>query len=381
MLYPPSSDLQGGVEQEQLLHTSYAKHAVIRTKCCRHRPCRGADRRHASGVGTVRRGDPGNLLTHVAYVFGTSACTMSSINEGAFVRKAFFFAMLPGLWLNEGGKSAAGAAIDHLAACISPQKRLRNWRGQWERPQQFAVDWAERQGGLPPRFDLIGDLHVVPEFIGNRSPFADPDARGLIAGLRRENELDSLVTLYLARMCGLGYGTRQMVRSLHEKGGQSTRLSSAAVRARVSWRFSLWPMRLDKSWQRQPQPSLCFSGPLCWARWPRAAILVSSARCRPCGKSAGHSRSRRRSRLRRLSPSRHSTTLGGGTLIKLPTSARRRLCPANPFPCEPHRALERRSLMRPLRLSRGRGAIATTDCGRGGSLADRAAQRGRTRAG
>nr|WP_249799174.1 MULTISPECIES: FGGY-family carbohydrate kinase [unclassified Bradyrhizobium] len=62
-------------------------------------------------------------------------------------------------------------------------------------------------------------MHVVPEFIGNRSPFADPDARGLIAGLGRENELDSLVTLYLARMCGLGYGTRQMVRSLHEKGG------------------------------------------------------------------------------------------------------------------------------------------------------------------
>ncbi|WP_247483836.1 FGGY-family carbohydrate kinase [Bradyrhizobium sp. 15] len=50
----------------------------------------------------------------MAYVFGTSACTMSSINEGAFVRKALFFAMLPGLWLNEGGKSAAGAAIDHL---------------------------------------------------------------------------------------------------------------------------------------------------------------------------------------------------------------------------------------------------------------------------
>ncbi len=165
------------------------------------------------------------------------------------------------------------------------------------------------------------------------------------------------------------------------RAGQSTRLSSAAVRARVSWRFSFWPMRLDKSRQRQPHRSLCFSGPLCWARWPRAAILISSARCRPCGKSAGHSRSRRRSRLRRPSPSRHSTTLGSGTLLKLPTSARRRLCPANPFPCEPHRDLERRSLMRPLRLSRGRGAIATADCGRGGSLADRAAQRGRTRAG
>ncbi len=33
-----------------------------------------------------------------------------------------------------------------------------------------------RSGGNRGR--LVGQLHVVPEFLGNRAPFADPDAKG-----------------------------------------------------------------------------------------------------------------------------------------------------------------------------------------------------------
>jgi D-ribulokinase len=66
--------------------------------------------------------------------------------------------------------------------------------------------------------EIVGDLHVVPEFLGNRAPFADPDARALIAGLGMETGLDSLVGLYVAGLCGLGYGARQIVRAEQEKG-------------------------------------------------------------------------------------------------------------------------------------------------------------------
>ena len=76
---------------------------------------------------------------------------------------------------------------------------------------------AERRGGAPAVPALVGGLHVVPEFLGNRAPFADPDARGLIAGLDMDNGPDSLVSLYLAGMCGLGYGARQIVRALHQQ--------------------------------------------------------------------------------------------------------------------------------------------------------------------
>jgi D-ribulokinase len=76
---------------------------------------------------------------------------------------------------------------------------------------------AGKRGGAAAAPDLIGNLHVVPEFLGNRAPFADPDARGVIAGLGMEADLDSLVALYLAGLCGLGYGARQIVLALHDK--------------------------------------------------------------------------------------------------------------------------------------------------------------------
>ncbi|WP_292481078.1 FGGY family pentulose kinase, partial [Mesorhizobium sp.] len=71
---------------------------------------------HAGGIGSVgARGGAGDVTTRMAYVFGTSACTMTTTEQAAFVPGVwgpYFSAMVPGLWLNEGGQSAAGAAID-----------------------------------------------------------------------------------------------------------------------------------------------------------------------------------------------------------------------------------------------------------------------------
>jgi D-ribulokinase len=177
---------------------------------------------HAGGVGTVgARGNVGNVLTRMAYVFGTSACTMSSTREPAFVQGVwgpYFSAMIPGLWLNEGGQSAAGAAIDHLVRMHpASEAAAKMARDSGISLSQWLSQEAERLGGAPEAPNLIGHVHVVPEFLGNRAPFADPDARGLIAGLGMDTDLDSLVALYLAGVCGLGYGARQIVQVLGEK--------------------------------------------------------------------------------------------------------------------------------------------------------------------
>lgn len=177
---------------------------------------------HAAGVGSVgARGDAGSVLTRMAYVFGTSACTMSTTLEPAFVQGIwgpYHSAMLPGLWLNEGGQSAAGAAIDHLVGMHPASHEAAKIARHCEMSlSQWLSLEAVRRGGASAVSDLIGNLHVVPEFLGNRAPFADPDARGLIAGLAMESDLDSFVALYLAGLCGLGYGARQIVLALHEK--------------------------------------------------------------------------------------------------------------------------------------------------------------------
>jgi len=182
---------------------------------------------HAGGVGTIggqgADGAPVEILDRLAYVMGTSACIMATTGTPCFVPGVwgpYFSAMVPGLWLNEGGQSATGAAIDHLvqshpaypelaaaadAAGVAPLDLLE--RGA-----------VERLGSAGEAALLARDLHVLPEFLGNRSPYADPEARALVAGLGLDSGVESLQRLFVAGLCGIAYGLADVVDALREQG-------------------------------------------------------------------------------------------------------------------------------------------------------------------
>jgi len=85
------------------------------------------------------------------------------------------------------------------------------------------IAWLDREAtNLYPDLtrvaELAGTVHVVPEFIGNRSPFADPDARAVIAGIGLDTDIPSLISLYIAGLCGIGYGLRQLLNKLSQNG-------------------------------------------------------------------------------------------------------------------------------------------------------------------
>ncbi|WP_269932911.1 FGGY-family carbohydrate kinase [Aminobacter sp. HY435] len=169
---------------------------------------------HAGGIGTV--GVDGPPESNLGYVFGTSSCTMTSTAEPVFVPGVwgpYYSAMVSGMWLNEGGQSAAGAAIEQLLSfhpAAGRAQELANTRGV-SLPVLLAELAAKKVRKLSQTVDLAGGLHVVPEFLGNRAPFADPHARAVIAGLGMENDVDNLVALYIAGLCGIGYGLRQII--------------------------------------------------------------------------------------------------------------------------------------------------------------------------
>jgi D-ribulokinase len=178
---------------------------------------------HAGGIGTVgARGDTGGVLNRMAYVFGTSACTITTTSDPAFVPGVwgpYFSAMAPGLWLNEGGQSAAGAAIDHLVSMHPASAEAAALAAKAGVSLSFWLSLeAEKLGGAANAPALAGALHVVPEFLGNRAPYADPDARALVAGIGMETGIDNLIGLYVAGVCGLGYGAKQIVRAQQAKG-------------------------------------------------------------------------------------------------------------------------------------------------------------------
>ncbi|MBY5813948.1 FGGY-family carbohydrate kinase [Rhizobium leguminosarum] len=176
---------------------------------------------HAGGIGTVGIGtDP---QANLAYVFGTSSCTMTSTAEPSFVPGVwgpYYSAMVPGLWLNEGGQSAAGAAIDQLLSfhpAAAEARELSKTTGV-PLPVLLADMAARKAGRSSDAVTLAAGLHVVPEFLGNRAPFADPHARAIIAGLGMEDDIGSLVSLYVAGLCGIGYGLRQIIETQADAG-------------------------------------------------------------------------------------------------------------------------------------------------------------------
>ena len=183
---------------------------------------------HAGGIGTLgsRVNDEEPLIQkRLAYIFGTSACSMASTEKPVFVKGVwgpYFSAMVPGLWLNEGGQSAAGAAIDHLVQMHPASADAKRFS---EEAGVSFVTWLDQQASAMP---IMPDgiivhakgIHVVPEFLGNRSPFAEPDARAIIAGIGLENNIENLVSLYIAGLSGIGYGLRQLIETFSKDGIQ-----------------------------------------------------------------------------------------------------------------------------------------------------------------
>ncbi len=176
---------------------------------------------HAGGIGTVGAG--GNPADTLAYVFGTSSCTMTSTAGPVFVPGIwgpYYSAMVPGMWLNEGGQSAAGAAIDQLLSFhpAAGEAAMKARELGKPLPAFMAAAAAERVSDASAAVTLATGLHVVPEFLGNRAPFADPHARAIIAGLGMERDFESLIALYIAGLCGIGYGLRQIIETQARAG-------------------------------------------------------------------------------------------------------------------------------------------------------------------
>lgn len=207
---------------------------------------------HAGGIGTVGIG--GRSGANLAYVFGTSSCTMTSTIKAVFVPGVwgpYYSAMVPGMWLNEGGQSAAGAAFDRLHA-FHPAAVEAHGMAEQRRvplPVLIANAAAEKAGTTSEAVRLATGLHVVPEFLGNRAPFADPHARAVIAGLGMERDFHSLVAPYVA---GLSVASVAVCdRSSRPKLSPvriSKTSSSAAVWGSMSWSDRYLPTPVARRW-------------------------------------------------------------------------------------------------------------------------------------
>ncbi len=185
---------------------------------------------HAGGVGTiggrVKSNDSVDVCGRLAYIMGTSACIMATTVEPRFVPGVwgpYYSGMVPGFWLNEGGQSAAGAAIDHL---VRSHPAYNEAVAAAQSAGMEILEFLERRivSGLanPGEAALVArDVHVLPEFLGNRSPFADPNSRAIVAGLDLDADIGSMSRLFVAGLCGLAYGLADVVDVFRSHGVDS----------------------------------------------------------------------------------------------------------------------------------------------------------------
>ena len=174
---------------------------------------------HAGGVGTVGAAQDAGPAEVMAYVFGTSACTMASSPQPHFVPGVwgpYHSAMIPGLWLSEGGQSAAGEAIAQIIATHPASAGIRTGGGSIQdhllsRLQALCPDVSEA-------VHLAGSRMVVPDFLGNRAPHADPHAGAVLSGLGMDRGEGDLLGFYVAGLYGIGYGLRQIIEAQAARG-------------------------------------------------------------------------------------------------------------------------------------------------------------------
>ncbi|XP_074506663.1 FGGY carbohydrate kinase domain-containing protein [Sebastes fasciatus] len=190
---------------------------------------------HAGGLGVIGADVKGfhlpcedqPITSRMALICGTSTCHMAISEQPLFVPGVWgpcLSAMVPGLWLNEGGQSATGRLIDHVvkghAAYAQLQEQARQrFPFSGENIYSFLNNHLSTMANSGSAVDLLGSsLHVWPDFHGNRSPLADPALKGMVIGLPLSQTVDDLALLYLATVQALALGTLHILEAMKEAG-------------------------------------------------------------------------------------------------------------------------------------------------------------------
>lgn len=204
-------------------------------------------------LGGVSGGPSGGstLETSVALIGGTSSCIVAFTKDskpGRSLWGPYYEAVLPGHWLVEGGQSAAGALLDHIvmmhAAGGEPTAELHG-----RIIARVGELRSETEGDIAP------NLHVLPDFHGNRSPLADPHATGVISGLTLDASFDGLCRLYWRTCVSIALGIRHILdalsgygyrfETLHVTGGHVNNLLLVELYADVTGRKVVIPENRD----------------------------------------------------------------------------------------------------------------------------------------
>ena len=154
----------------------------------------------------------------LALIGGTSSCHMVTSTNPRFIPGVwgpYYGAMIPDMWLNEGGQSATGSLIDYVVKNNSSYQKIE---GLAKRASLDGYQFLNREIKKYPLPELTKDLHILPYHHGNRSPRADAHARGVAVGLTLNQTLFEVAKQYYATIQAIAYGTRHIIEVMNQRG-------------------------------------------------------------------------------------------------------------------------------------------------------------------
>eukprot|EP00698_Gefionella_okellyi_P013153 TRINITY_DN3587_c2_g2_i1.p1 TRINITY_DN3587_c2_g2~~TRINITY_DN3587_c2_g2_i1.p1 ORF type:complete len:577 (-),score=118.76 TRINITY_DN3587_c2_g2_i1:2274-4004(-) len=167
-------------------------------------------------------------------IAGTSSCHLLLSDEPVYVNGVwgpYYNVLVPRLYVNEAGQSATGHFLNHIlhthqAYAQMESDAVRQHVDVSVVLYQHLRTMCERRA--LPECDmsiLTKDLHMIPDFMGNRSPIADPAMCGVISGLHISITADDLAVKYLAALQAIAYGCRHIIETCTSAGAPVQQLS------------------------------------------------------------------------------------------------------------------------------------------------------------
>lgn len=124
-----------------------------------------------------------------ALICGTSTGHMSIFDRPIWAKGAwgpFKGAIFPDFFVHAAGQSISGILLDHIIKNHPAFPLVLEAAGA-QHPQPYLNGLLETivaSKGLDSLQELTKDLHVWPDYHGNRSPLDDPSMRGMVCAIR-----------------------------------------------------------------------------------------------------------------------------------------------------------------------------------------------------
>jgi FGGY-family pentulose kinase len=201
--------------------------------------------------GTFRDAMNGTLVL----IGGTSTCLMAFAPDERRIPGVwgpFRDAVFPGLWLHEAGQSLTGAALD---AVLEQHPAGPRRAGPAEHAEAAARIEALLEAEGPA---FAAGRHIVPDWLGNRSPLGEGRARALVFGLGEERGERDFLEAYYATARALALQARQILDHLDAHGYEISRVALSGGHAHNPLLVRLYRDALgrDLVLPRTPEPVL-----------------------------------------------------------------------------------------------------------------------------